>query len=232
MSAINAIRKSFSTIVFDCDGVVLDSNRIKTDAFRQVAQYYGSDAADALVQFHVERGGISRYRKFEYFLEHILQETANELSVRELADAYGERVYKELLQCGITPGLRELRKATANQSWMIVSGGDQAELRRVFMARKLEGLFDRGIHGSPTAKEAIVDREIASKNLELPALFIGDSRYDHEVASRAGLKFLFVSGWSEFPDWQAYCEEHRIPVISHVGDLLSTREIDFQNLLP
>ena len=28
----------YSAIIFDCDGVILDSNRVKTDAFRLVAE--------------------------------------------------------------------------------------------------------------------------------------------------------------------------------------------------
>jgi len=209
----------FTTIVFDCDGVILNSNRIKTDAFRSVALRYGADAAEALVQFHVQHGGMSRYRKFEHLLANILGNADNEKEVQTLSSAYGECVYRELLQCDIAPGLHELRKATADQAWMVVSGGDEAELRRVFAARGLDQLFERGIHGSPATKDVILQRELSSANLELPALFLGDSRYDHEAAQRAGLQFIFVHGWSEFQGWQAYCSTHQIPIIENLADL-------------
>jgi phosphoglycolate phosphatase-like HAD superfamily hydrolase len=128
-------------------------------------------------------------------------------------------VYRELLQCEIASGLHELRKASADHAWMVVSGGDEVELRRVFEARGLDTLFDRGIHGSPSTKDAILQRELSSDNLELPALFVGDSRYDHEAAQRAGLQFVFVHGWSEFQGWQAYCATHQIPIIEKLADL-------------
>lgn len=217
----NSNHKPFATLVFDCDGVILDSNRIKTDAFRSVALRYGSDVAEALVQFHVQHGGMSRYRKFEHLLVNILGQAGDEKEVQTLASAYGECVYRELLQCDITPGLHELRKATADQAWMVVSGGDEAELRRVFEARGLDVLFERGVHGSPATKDVILQRELSSDNLKHPALFVGDSRYDHEAAQRAGLQFVFVHGWSEFQGWQAYCMKHQIPIIEKLADLCS-----------
>jgi len=221
MSAFAGIRETFATLVFDCDGVILDSNRIKTDAFRQVALRYGAEAAEALVQYHVLNGGISRYRKFEHLLRDILGRAASEAEVKVLADAYGECVFRELLGCAVSHGLHELRDITAGQGWMVVSGGDEKELRRVFSARRLAPLFDRGIHGSPATKEQILEREIASRNLVLPALFIGDSRYDHEAANRAGLLFAFARGWTEFQGWEEYCAVNRIPVINSISDLLS-----------
>lgn len=213
--------KTLTTLVFDCDGVILDSNRIKTDAFRSVALRYGPDVAEALVQFHVQNGGVSRYRKFEHLLVNILGQVRDEKEVQTLARAYGECVYNELLQCDITSGLHELRKATADQAWMVVSGGDEVELRRVFAARGLDALFDRGVHGSPATKDVILQRELSSDNLKRPALFVGDSRYDHEAAKRAGLQFVFVHGWSEFQGWQAYCATHQIPIIEKLADLRS-----------
>ena len=59
----------------------------------------------------------------------------------------------------------------------------------------------------------------SAANLELPALFVGDSRYDHEAAQRAGLQFVFVHGWSEFQGWQAYCATHQIRIIEKLADL-------------
>jgi phosphoglycolate phosphatase-like HAD superfamily hydrolase len=219
MNCGNSNHKPFATIVFDCDGVILDSNRIKTDAFRSVALRYGADVAEALVQFHVQHGGMSRYRKFEHLLVNILGQAGGEKEVQTLASAYGERVYRELLKCDIANGIHELRKATADHAWMVVSGGDEAELRLVFAERGLDTLFDRGIHGSPATKDVILQRELSAANLEMPALFVGDSRYDHEAAQRAELQFVFVHGWSEFKGWQAYCATHQIPIIEKLADL-------------
>jgi len=48
---IKSINK-YKTLVFDCDGVILDSNRVKTDAFHKAALFYGGEVADIFVQYH------------------------------------------------------------------------------------------------------------------------------------------------------------------------------------
>ncbi|KPQ01932.1 HAD family hydrolase [Marinobacter sp. HL-58] len=188
----------YRTWVFDCDGVILDSNRVKTDAFFSAAKGYGDLAASALVKYHVQHGGISRYAKFEYFLRHIIGR--NEIDSDELERllrAYAENVIQGLLDCDIAEGLFELKRRTEDSRWLVVSGGDQAELRKVFEARDLSSLFDGGIFGSPANKDQILKRELQSGRLAQPAVFLGDSRYDYEAANRAGLDFIYLSDWSE-----------------------------------
>ena len=66
-----------------------------------------------------------------------------------------------------------------------------------------------------------LSREIGNENLVLPALFLGDSRYDHEAATRAGLDFVFLKNWTEFSEWPGYCAEHEIAVVDNLRALLS-----------
>ena len=103
-----------------------------------------------------------------------------------------------------------------------MSGGDQAELHYIFAERGLASLFERGIYGSPDTKDEILSREIATGHLELPALFLGDSRYDHEAANLAGLDFIFIHEWTEFSEWQSYCKMNSISAINRISDLVSS----------
>jgi phosphoglycolate phosphatase-like HAD superfamily hydrolase len=218
---------AYASLVFDCDGVVLDSNRIKTEAFRAAALPWGAAAAEALVAHHVANGGISRHRKFAHFLDAILPEHApgavpgrDGPGMEELLSAYAQAVRAGLMSCAVAEGLAALRAATAGARWCIVSGGDQAELREIFAARGLDGLFDGGIFGSPDSKDTILARELAAGTIRRPALFLGDSRYDHEAAARAGLDFVFVSGWSEFSGWPDHVARHGLPAVTRLADLV------------
>ncbi|MET0370824.1 MAG: HAD family hydrolase [Sphingobium sp.] len=215
----------FSTFVFDCDGVILDSNRVKTDAFRTAARFYSEAAADALVAYHVSNGGISRYEKFRYFIDEILPNfPASDagMSLEGLLKDYADAVRDGLMSCAIAPGLAQLRILTSGTRWLIVSGGDQRELNDIFVARGIASYFDGGIFGSPDNKDIILTRELETGNIERPALFLGDSRYDHVAAMRAGIDFLFVSNWSEMPDWPNYLSREGIRSIPGVQDLLSS----------
>lgn len=208
------------TIIFDCDGVILDSNPLKTKAFEKVAEPYGQKAAEALVRYHVEYGGISRYRKFEYFVTEILGQEANPELVNRLSLQFGEYVFNALLECPLTPGLKQLRDATPGVTWIIVSGGDEKELNRVFTQRGIAPYFDGGIYGSPANKHEILSRLFANAVAQHPALFVGDSRYDHEAAAKAGCSFVFASAWTEFHEWESYCRQNDLLVIENLQDIV------------
>tara|TARA_R110001583_G_scaffold195389_1_gene372650 strand:+ start:10890 stop:11549 length:660 start_codon:yes stop_codon:yes gene_type:complete len=212
--------EDYATLVFDCDGVVLDSNRIKSDAFYQATSPYGEVAAQAMVDHHVANGGVSRYKKFAYFLENIIAPIQAGPDLEALLNAYASHVREGLLNCPIAPGLEALRKKVPDARWLIVSGGDQAELREVFAQRSLADFFDGSIFGSPDTKDEILERELANGNITQPALFLGDSKYDYQAASSAGLDFLFVSGWSEVEGWHAWTTAENINCCRKIHDLL------------
>lgn len=212
--------RNYKTLVFDCDGVVLDSNSVKTQAFYNAALAYGTQAAEELRQYHTENGGISRYKKFEYFLSVIVADASTGPDLDGLLNSFAVDVKRGLQSCKLADGLEVLREQTQGIKWMIVSGGDQDELREVFANRGLDHYFDGGIFGSPSSKENILEHELSSGNIVTPALFIGDSRYDHVAAAGADLDFLFVRDWSEFKEYESYCSSHKLPVINALKDLL------------
>lgn len=214
--------KKYKAIVFDCDGVILDSNVVKTEAYFRTAKNLSAtdEQAQALVDYHVKLGGISRYHKFDWYLREVLKQAVTDEAIQVLLDEFSRELEEGLMHCTIADGLQELRDATAGIKWMILSGGDQQEIRDLFAKRKLADLFDGGLFGSPDNKDAVLAREKASGNLQLPALFIGDSKYDHEASTNAGLDFIFVSDWTEVPDWQQFCQENQIKVLENLGKLL------------
>lgn len=209
----------YGSLLFDCDGVVLNSNKVKTQAFYEAALPYGEGLAQAMVDHHVANGGISRYRKFSHFLSQLVPQGADGPGLNELLEAYAYKVREGLMACEVDSALLTLRKQTPLMPWFIVSGGDQAELREVFAARELARLFDGGIFGSPDSKDEILSRELQLGQISEPALFIGDSRYDHEASVTAGLDFVFVKHWTEFQDWKLYCENRKIDVVDSLRDL-------------
>ena len=218
----------YKTIVFDCDGVVLNSNKIKVDAYYGVAKRMGGSDADAqaFVQHHVTKGSFPRNGKIEYYLKEIVKQPITSATVQQYLEAFEDILDKSLMQCEIAPTLLALKTATPQARWMLLSGGDQAELRRVFPRRNIGGrnldqLFEVGIFGGPDQKDEVLAREIVNGNVQLPALFLGDSKYDHQAATKAGLDFVFLSDWTEVPDWQHYCVENNIVSYKNMKSLLA-----------
>lgn len=209
--------------MFDCDGVVLDSNLVKTEAYFRTAKNLGAtdSQAQALVDYHIRLGGISRYHKFDYYLREILQSPVTKEDIQSLLDEFGRELEVGLMECEIAEGLEELRKVTPKAKWFILSGGDQQEIRKLFDKRNIAYLFDGGLFGSPDNKDDVLAREKANANLQFPALFLGDSKYDFEAAARAGLDFIFLSDWTEVPDWQEFCAVNKLTIIRNITQLVS-----------
>lgn len=206
--------------VFDCDGVLLDSNAIKTQAFHDVGMQYGQAVADALATYHVTHGGISRFIKFQYLFSDILKRAPETGELEHALEQFATAAKDRLLQCPMAPRIHEVLQAvSATGPAYVVSGGMQDELRDIFAQRGLDQYFT-AIFGSPDTKDAILQRERSSGTMPDPALFVGDARYDFEVADRFGLDFAFASKWSEFADWQAYFQNRPIRVIQSIQDLL------------
>ena len=210
----------YQTLVFDCDGVVLNSNKIKTQAFYEATKHFGHEPAQALVDYHVQNGGISRYAKFEYFITKILKQHLDESLNQDLLQRFAQAVKEGLMTCEMAEGLEALREKTKHANWLIVSGGDQDELREVFAARGLDKYFDGGIFGSPDTKDIILEREMVNNNVLQNALFLGDSKYDFKAADKAGLDFIFISEWSEFNNWESFTRLNSIICVAYLSSIL------------
>jgi len=117
--------------------------------------------------------------------------------------------------------LFELRRKTKEIKWAVVSGGSQDEITEIFMSRGIYDFFELGVFGNPLSKDEIIQREISSNNFELPALYIGDRRYDHIVSTKYGIDFVFYNKWTEFHDWPTYCKNENIRVIDDLLKLLN-----------
>ena len=213
----------YSTLVFDCDGVILNSNFQKIEAYRNAAIIFGAETheAEALVKYHIELTGISRNIKFHYFLETIMGRKATEDDMNFLIKSLNNEVISLLKNCEITSGLEELKKQTQGKTWMIASGGDQEELRFLFSDKKIDHLFDGGIFGSPKSKHEIIESHISGDTF-LPALFLGDSLYDIETAKKYNLDFIFVSDWTDMENWESICKSYNVESIKTVSDLVIT----------
>ena len=186
---------SYDIVLFDCDGVILDSNEIKSDAFYNCALRFGKAEAQWLKEFNKENGGVSRYKKFELFARR--QSPENLLGLAdELISRYEREVVGKLLVCPASQTL--LENVEHRGVWAVISGGDQNELRDLFSRRGLSDQFNGGIYGSPRDKFELVEEEISPMISEsVRVLFVGDARLDAKVAKTFGFDFAFISAWSE-----------------------------------
>lgn len=212
----------YKTIVFDCDGVLLNSNKTKVQAYYNVAKRMGGtdEQAQAFVDYHIAKGSFPRNGKIKYYLKEIVKQPETPEVMQQYLDTFDQILDESLMECELAEGLDALKEHTKGVRWMVLSGGDQTGLRQIFERRNLTQYFECGIFGGPDIKEEVLKREQENGNLQLPALFVGDSKYDHQASIGAGLEFVFLSDWTEVKDWQSYCEEHQIVVKRRLNALI------------
>ncbi len=185
-------------IIFDFDGVILDSNNVKTTAFKNISKRFGEIESNELVNYHIKNGGVSRFIKIKWFVENVLQ-TKSEVLIRNLIKEYGNEVAKSLESCSFRTDLFNLKKKLKGTKWSIASGGKQDEIVNLLKKKLLLDIFDNGIYGSPIPKMDIVKKTILNvkPNEKNKFVLIGDSFYDYECAKKNGIKFIFASDWSD-----------------------------------
>src|SRR5690606_2904562 len=77
-------------ILWDFDGVIIDSMEIRSAGFRDVLRDYPSDQVEELIDFHLRNGGLSRFVKFRYFVDKIRKEKVDETVLVSWAKEYSE----------------------------------------------------------------------------------------------------------------------------------------------
>ncbi|SFW11137.1 HAD family hydrolase [Nitrosovibrio sp. Nv17] len=182
----------WQAIIFDFDGVVVESGDIKTQAFGSLYRAHGQAVVEAVMHYHRLHGGMSRYRKFHYFQEHLLKRpplTADE--ERQLDRRFSELVVEAVIASEAVPGANELiRREAARIPLFIASGTPEVELNAIVARRGLSGYFT-GVRGSPTPKQTLVGEILAGHGLSREqVLMVGDALIDYESARQHGIAFL------------------------------------------
>ena len=94
-------------LAFDCDGVLLDSVPVKTRAFARIAEPYGAEARDRFVMYHTVHGGVSRYKKFEWFYREVLGREITPEESAELGRKFAEYALDEVRRCPMIAGAED-----------------------------------------------------------------------------------------------------------------------------
>lgn len=187
-------------IVFDFDGVILDSVGIKTRAFMRLFEGYGDEVVEKVIAHHEANGGISRFRKFEYIYEHFLKKPLGDEEKARLGEEFMAMAFEEVIKAEWIPGALEfLQKYSDRYACFVASGTPQEELRRIVDARGLNSFFVETF-GSPTAKPDIVRDILKRHGFEAGEVaFIGDATTDYDAAMETGLRFFGVESGGQNP---------------------------------
>lgn len=194
-------KAKYETAIFDCDGVILDSNDMKRRAFIDVISNYSEHQKSSFETYLRKNGGVARGEKFKYFLEEICGFTPSEHAIENLVRSFASVAAKNLNDCETVPGIERFLHELDVSRKVVVSGGAQDEVTSALKSHGLIGHFS-SVHGSPRNKYEIVNSLLSVNKIARPTIYFGDSTYDAKVCEHFGFDLFFIYGCSEFDEFR------------------------------
>jgi HAD superfamily hydrolase (TIGR01549 family) len=196
-----------SLVVFDCDGVILDSVAVKTRAFGQIVEQHGAEAVSRMTEYHLAHGGVSRIRKFEWFYDEVLGRKITEDELQALSSKFRQLAFEGVMRSPTVPGIMETLESLHGRLPMYVaSGTPNDELLQVLDARNLTRYF-KGVYGTPPGKtellRCILEKEGVAPN---ETLMVGDSSTDMDAAQSCGARFFGIGDEFAETSWPFGCD--------------------------
>ncbi len=221
----DAAQPKISAVVFDFDGTLVDSLKVKYEArfelFADESEEVRAVAAEVIPQIR----GKLRAEIIRAILERThpdLEKEAFERKVLDYAKRYDELVEDRIVSQGLFPGTREMLDSLRGRLPLYVNSGTpdyalRKLLERLDIAPHFKGVY--GIDPSRTEGASVVKRENMQKIVEQEGgegnvlLVVGDGTEDFDCAQAHGARFIGIlterSGWKEAD----------VPLIKSVAEL-------------
>jgi HAD superfamily hydrolase (TIGR01549 family) len=217
----SSILDKYEVIIFDCDGVIMDVNLLKCEAFGKAVEEYSEDVIRDFVEYCKNSFGISRYVKFKDFFSKFANEPFDEKKYQVFLDRYAAECLKIYALADFTLGCEELLSKLQHdrKTLYIASGSDELELNEAFKDRGIHHYF-KSIYGSPKTKSDCTSEilaECGNKNI----VFIGDALSDMKTAKEHEIDFVYMSNYSvQSTDQNNKCVKEAVKCISTLQDLI------------
>ena len=178
-------------LVFDFDGVLVESADVKTGAFAQIYRQHGGEIESKAVAYHLEHAGISRYVKFRHLHKTLLGIDLSDDDVAKLGARFSQIVLDAVIAAPMVKGAREfLESFSTTLPLFVASGTPDDELKTIVERRGMAHYF-RGVYGVPATKGEIIGSIVKEHGFDPGrVLMVGDAAADLAGANEAGARFL------------------------------------------
>ena len=180
-------------LIFDYDGVIVDSVHIKTDAFVNLYKKYDKNIQLKIANFHIKNGGISRREKIKFFHKTYLKKKINNDELERFANQFSKFVYKKVIKAKEIKGVKNFLSIYSKKKKLFVnSATPENELIKIIKERK-EDIFFYKVYGSPKSKfENLTNILKKYNNSKKNFIFFGDAKQDLEAAIKCGIDFVYI----------------------------------------
>ena len=185
--------KSYSNIIFDFDGVILNSHLVKTNAFYYVFSKYGKKVGNSAVKLHLKNMGKARTYKFNLINKYLLNNSLKNKDLKIIEKVFKDHILKRIFKMEINKNLINFIENSKNKNFYISTGTNQEEIKKICKKKRIFKSFS-GIYGSPKTKITHINSIIKNNKInKKDVLFIGDSLSDYKAANACGINFVCKS---------------------------------------
>ena len=186
------INLNFKAIIFDFDGVILESVIAKHKAFIQLYKDSNKLTKSQIENFHIKNHGLTRNAKFLYVQKKILKKKKLSSSqIVQLSSLYTQLIEKNCKNCKLVRGVKKfIKRKNRTSNLFIVSNIPDRELNAITRKLKIKKYFKK-IYGSANRKKDSTKKLLKKfklKNTEV--VMIGDTTEDYKSAKHNKIKFL------------------------------------------
>lgn len=180
-------------ILFDFDGVIVDSMSVRDEGFLAIAKNATSskEIIKEFLEYHRYNGGMSRFEKIRYLYEVMLGRSITSQKIEKIAKEFSALMKSKLTNKNIliVETVDFIKSIYQDIALHIVSGSEEKELN--FLCEKLElSQYFITIEGSPTHKNILVENILKKYNYDKKeTILIGDSITDYNAAIINGIDF-------------------------------------------
>lgn len=176
-------------IVFDFDGVIVDSMPLKNQAFKGLFTEH-THHIDAIADYLLGNEAAPRHEKFSHICKEILDVPFTQKKGDELSREFSDRVVKRIIESGPVKGALRFFKGHKNMGMYVVSNVPEKEIKHIIDCMDMQKHF-KGVYGIPAKKEENIQKILKSECVDNgDVLYVGDTPEDMEIAGGLGVKFI------------------------------------------
>ncbi|MFH1820690.1 MAG: HAD-IA family hydrolase [Candidatus Nealsonbacteria bacterium] len=184
-------------IVFDFDGVIVDSNQVKYDAWFEVFPS-GEEIKKTVIQVLDKHRERSRF----FIIKEILIELKNkglldfdniDVEVFFYAKKYNDIVESETINCKEVKGAKESLEPLLKRFPLYINSGTPLDKLKLIIQQRSLSVFFKNIYGSPGSKIENLSEILRREKIKgSEVLVVGDGWSDLESAQKFGCKFIGI----------------------------------------
>jgi len=181
---------NIKVVVFDFDGVLVDSEDLKRQTLKENFLEFGEEFAQEIFDHQRETGG-NRYDVSDYAAFKLGKDKA---WADSYADKYSDTVREKIVKMPCMNTCESmLLKLVKRYPLYVSSATPEEELKKILVRKTMRHMF-KDVFGGPHPKIDHFSEIIAKENVKPEEiLFVGDTESDARVADIFGLEFLAIN---------------------------------------